>query len=163
MKKRGLSEIVSYASLILISVALGVLLFSYLKVFVPKDRPQCTQDVELAVNSFNCVNLGPSNKLSLVLENRGFFTADVAYIRIGKLNRSFKADVPLTNPLPINNGTSEGLFPQDLTETLAFDLPADYSSIDNYTLEIQSAYFTDGNDPESLALCTPITQTINCK
>ena len=165
MYKRGISEIMSYVLLILIAITISTLVYGFLKLYVPKEKPECKEGINLIIENVQCKHEANGiNNLTLVLQNRGLFKVDKAFIRIGFETRQFRADIPQTNPIPLANKTiyDEGLNPQELTRALIYELPSDYSAAGNYILEVQPAHFTKGKDIESLALCPPIKQTIIC-
>jgi len=175
MQKKGVSEVVSYVLLILIAVILAMLVFAYLKLYVPKEKPECKEGIDLMIEDFGCT-IGLSDTLkdqiNITLQNRGRFIVDNVYIRIGKQDRAFKEDVNTTlntvNPHPLFTGTEEGLKPlfssfmNLATPNYITSERADPSKKD-YILEIQPAHYTKGKDIESIALCPPITQAITCK
>lgn len=175
MQKKGVSEVVSYAMLILIAVILAIMVFAYLKLYVPKEKPECKEGIDLIIENYGCT-VGLSNpakdQINLTLQNRGRFTVDKVYIRIGKKDRQFKEDVNTTstkNPHPLFTGIKEGLEPMNsyftkLVTPNYIKLERADSNKKDYILEIQAAiYTTEDKDMESLALCPPITQDIVCK
>ena len=144
---------------------MGMLVYGFLKLYVPKEKPECKDGINLIIESAQCKHeTNGINNLSVVLRNRGLFKVDKAYIRIGREDREFRADIPKTNPMTPVNKTSydEGLNPQEATMSLVFELPSAYSTAGDYVLEIQPAHFTEEQDIESLALCPPIEQVISC-
>lgn len=165
MYRRGISEIISYVLLIVIAITISALVYGFLKLYVPKEKPECKDGINLIIENVKCKHEANGiNNLSLILQNRGLFKIDNAFLRIGFENRQFRADIPQTNPTILTNKTSyeEGLNPQESTSFLNFELPSDYSAPGNYILEVQPAHFTKGKDIESLALCPPIKQVISC-
>lgn len=93
---------VGYVILIAIAVALSTGVFFYLKLYLPEDKPECAQDIDLIIDSLNCSYLqiaGGSPTTSIVdikFTNKGLFNVDSAYIKIGDLDRVFKTT--LNNP-----------------------------------------------------------------
>ncbi len=165
MYKRGISEIMSYVLLILIAITISTLTYGFLKLYVPKEKPECREGINIIIEDARCKHeANDINNLTLVLQNRGLFKVDMAFIRVGFESREFREDIPKNNPIILINKTSyeEGLNPQELTPSLVFELPSSYSLVGNYILEVQPAHFTKGKDIESLALCPPIKQIIAC-
>lgn len=169
--KRAISEIVSYVLLIIIAVALSVLVYSFLKAYVMKDRLSCPEDISLVIKEAYCkVNPDNSIRISLVLENKGLFNVTDYYARIGKEGRQAK--------LQINQGKTSfisPLSPGSQSETIAFysnsnEASGIYAPIlkdiinitqtNSYVLEIQPAVKTD----KGLALCTNaiVSQSVTC-
>ena len=101
--KRGVSVIVGYVLLVIIAVGLAGLVFTYLKVFIPKDKVECKTDVHLIMADYEC----QTNKLTITLQNKGLFTIDGAYIRVGPPDRKVKALVNRDNVF-FQNALGEG-------------------------------------------------------
>ena len=155
---------VSYVLLIVIAVGLSAFVFSYLKVYVPKEKPECPDDIHLIVQEYSC----SQNSLTLTLANKGLFTIGAAYIRVGIPGRKvrqlvndpdtlFKRDVNLQEK---PNEFYIDLEPGKSTEPYDY-VAAQIESEGEYILEVQPAVFTEKGE---LALCknAVITQTITC-
>lgn len=163
MNKRGVSEVVSYVLLVAIAMGIAVLVFSFLKSYVPKEKPECKGDINIIVDNIKCVNNKTDNILNFTLQNRGLFKIDLAYIRIGEQNKQFREDIPKNNPIPlVSTRNTESLDPEESTPILSYKLPKAYSSKGDYILEIQPSHFTKDRDIESIAICSPISQRITC-
>jgi len=165
MNKRGISEVVSYTLLIVIALTMSVIVYAFLKSYVPRDKPECQEGISIIIENLNCTHeTSPNaNNLSLTLQNTGRFKIDFAYIRVGNASRKIKVDAPPINPLPLyNKSNNKGLDPQESTTQLNFKLPSSYSNTGDYILEVQPTHYTKGTDIESLALCAPITQPLKC-
>ena len=102
LNKRAESLMVGYVILIAIAIALSSAVFFYLKLYLPRDKPECSQDIDLVIDSLNCSYVdvsGGSPTTSVVdirLTNKGLFSVDSAYIKIGDSDRVFKTT--LNNP-----------------------------------------------------------------
>jgi len=72
---------VSYVLLVVIALGVSVLVYSYLRLQVPKDVPSCPDGVSLIIQSASC---SAEKKLTLVLLNKGRFSIDKVFIRVGK-------------------------------------------------------------------------------
>ena len=87
---------VGYVILIAIAVALSTAVFFYLKLYLPEDKPECSQDIDLIIDSLSCSYVqvsGGSPTTSVVdikLTNKGLFSVDSAYIKIGDAERVFR-------------------------------------------------------------------------
>ena len=163
MKKRGVSEIVSYTLLIVISISLAVLVFNYLKSYTPKDKPECREGINIVIEKAEC-NF-TNGILSLMLENRGRFKVERAFVRIGKEGEIKKALGPSPLPLTSGGGSVNYLGPGNLSDLYS---PSGLGSVITasgpYVLEVQPAHFTkEGNtNPNTLALCPAVTENIVC-
>ncbi len=163
MNKRGVSEMVSYVLLIVISMSIATGVYFFLQGYVPKDKPECQEGVNMIVEQVQCASVSTQNLLSISFQNRGLFKIDKAYIRIARDNRVVKDDVPSQNPIQlINKIGDEGLSPGESTNAFNFPLPGGYATSGNYILEIQPAHYTKDKDVDSLALCAPFEVEIIC-
>ena len=163
--KKGISEIISYVLLIVIAVGLSVLVFSFLKLYIPKfQTPECPQDVSLIVSEVVCkTNPADSSKmqLTITLVNKGLFNVTDVYIRLGKERREV---LSLVNDGKINSGVhlASPLAPGAKTLQRDYDVSSIVSPDTSiYTLEIEPAI---ENKKGELALCdnAVITQKITC-
>ena len=84
--KKGVSEVVGYVLLIAVAVSISFLVYSYLKLYVPKEIPKCQEEVSLIVYNYTCAN----QQLALTLQNKGFFSIDGAFIRYGSSESKIK-------------------------------------------------------------------------
>ena len=165
MNKGGISEIVSYVLLIVISMAIATLVFTFLKAYVPKQNLECKEGVSLIVEKMTCANdaITGQNILQLSLENRGLFKIDKVYLRIGKEGRKFKADIPQTNPVTLlNEDGKAGLNPGEISDLPSFSLLDEYSVPGTYIIEIQPAYITVDKPKGPITICPPITEPVTC-
>jgi len=133
MNKKALSEIVGYTILIVIAISLSALVYSFLRLYIPKEQVTCEEDVKLIVQSYDC-NLSKS-MLNLTITNKGLFKANAAYIWFS--NESIK--------MRINNLSRSELY--DLDPGKNFPSTYNVSSLNlvhgNYSLEIQPAIIVD--------------------
>lgn len=151
--KKGVSIIIGYVLLIIVAVGLSVLVFAYLKLYAPKDKPECKQDVHLIVQDYSCT----SKVLTLTLLNKGLFKIDAAYVRIGQQGREVRELINGDNIYFGIIDNQKGLFPgKTFTKTYVSQL----ITSGNLILEVQPAVF-DNND---LAICenAVISQQIKC-
>jgi len=86
--KRGVSEVVGYVLLVVIAIGLSIGVYSYLRVFVPKEKPECQEDIHLIVQGYSYHHTDLSTDLSITLANKGLFNISSAYVRLGAINRT---------------------------------------------------------------------------
>src|SRR3989338_7575646 len=161
--KKGISEIVVYVLLVLIAISISSLVFFYLKSYVPKEKPECQQDITLLIQSYSCSS--QLSQLNLTFLNKGLFNIDLVYIRVGSEGSRVKK---LINP-EYNDGPNglyfgviddqKGLIPGK-TFSKVYLSPLLKPGVNE--LEIEPAVFT-GKGTE-IALCDKaiVTQTITC-
>lgn len=169
--KRALSEMVGYVMLVVIAVGLSVVVYSFLRSYVPPlDTIECPADMTLVIQNSSCFQSGGEYRLQLVLSNRGLFNINAAYIRIAQENRKVKSlinDALSQSTVPggvyIFGSTNNSLIPGQSIQTGAYPLGRFGVTSGKYGLEIQPAIFK--GDSIKLALCSNsiITQTVECK
>ncbi|MDP3965948.1 MAG: hypothetical protein Q8Q04_00270 [archaeon] len=76
--KKGVSVVIGYVLLISFGIILSVIVFNYLRTYVPSDAINCPDGVSLLVKdyTYNCT----SGELSLEIKNRGRFNVEGYYI-----------------------------------------------------------------------------------
>lgn len=76
--KRGLSLVISYVLLIAVSITVSILVYQFLKTYVPKDTVVCADGTSLLVNDISC----SSSVLSVTVINNGRFGINGYYIHV---------------------------------------------------------------------------------
>ncbi len=172
LQRKGVSEMVSYVLLVIIAVGISVLVYAYLVVHVPKDKPTCYDDINLVLIDHKCYletltgALAGKTKvyLNVTLSNRGLHTADGVYLRLGDETRKVKA---LVN----DNDVFFGLVLDPSSGDFVLGLQPGKSFFNNYTfisndikagrnaLEIQPA----SGSPTKFALCGKEVLTLPVK
>ncbi len=145
---------IGYVLLIVIAVGLSILVFAYLKLYIPKDKPECKQDIHLIIQNYSCLQ----QSLTLSFFNKGLFKIDGVYVRIGQQDRKIKELINANDLYLGIIGGQKGLFPgKSFTKTYV----SPHIAQENLSLEIQPAVF-DNND---LAICENaiVTQPIKCE
>lgn len=163
ISKKAVSEMVSYVLLIVIAVGVSVGVYSFLSSYTPKDHAECTADVKLILQSYEC-NAGDPGRIAVSLLNKGVFSVDAAYIRFGAVDSKVKTLINneegnTNNGLYFIDGLETGLKPGAVyVKEMILDKPIVSGK---YGLEIQPAVFSENNE---LALCSQatITQEIDC-
>jgi len=74
---RGVSEMVAYVLLIVIVLAVGAMVYSWIIFNLPKDTKSCPDDLSLIIKDYTCNN----SVLNLVVQNKGLFDISGFYIR----------------------------------------------------------------------------------
>lgn len=166
--KRGVSEMVSYVLLIIIAIGLSIVVFAYLRIYLPKEKALCDKDVSLAIEDYTCKIInGDDLELNLTLKNNGLFSVNAAYIRIDEPGKKVRTGLNSRDIYFKYKDSNGDLKPQALSPGKTYnriygDNTKSYSSGD-YELEIQPAILSGKNGKE-LALCAEdtIVQRITC-
>lgn len=75
--KKGVSEIIGYILLISIAVVMSVIVYGWLRSYVPTEEFKCPDEVALRIDGISCSN----NELRIDLTNSGKFSIYGYYIR----------------------------------------------------------------------------------
>lgn len=67
--KKGVSVIIGYVMLISIGLILGIIVYTYLKTYVPKEAMECPEGVSILITQYDCVG----NSFNVTLKNNGKF------------------------------------------------------------------------------------------
>lgn len=167
LNKRALSEMVGYTLLIIIAIVLSVAVFTYLKLYIPKEKPECLEDTSILIQDIFCDVTTGKTDLKITLYNNGLHKTDAAYIRYGK--KGVKAPIWLNDP---DKGSPEdfyfyspqtdkrGFLPSEKKEYFfGINVALEKSPVE-YSLEVQPAIFSKN----IISACKSIfTQQFQCK
>ncbi|MBS3081988.1 hypothetical protein J4416_03610 [Candidatus Pacearchaeota archaeon] len=158
--KKGVSLMIGYVLLISIAVALSAAVFFYLKLYLPSEKPECYQDINLVLDSASCEIVSDKSIVRVNITNKGFFNVSGVYIKIGNSDRIFRT---------IINDPEDGFINSECSITSASLAPGEkfckslsYESISTGLGELSIEPFVFiGNE---VALCTEalITRPIAC-
>ncbi len=163
--KKGVSEMVGHVLLIVIALGVSILVYSYLKLYVPGAVPECPDGVSLVIQEASCPDVN-SQMLQLKLLNKGRFTIDKAFIRIGDPGRKVKTIVNKDSAGNIASLSENGLDPGE-SITYSFGVDKDLTNV-NGEVEVQPIIKDEktGKDAACNALnarifvCGQVSQTI---
>jgi hypothetical protein len=127
--RKGLSVVIGYVLLIVISLVMSVIVFIWLKTYVPSDSLQCSDGTSVFIKdiSYDCTN----SILNITLENNGKFSIDGYFIHA-------------------SNKTNEELATIDLSSKIIFGGEAFGNSISFDPLN-QNSFAPGGNDNEQFS------------
>lgn len=158
LTKKGLSEIVAYVLLIVIALGLSVAVFSYLKVFIPKEKPECSSDINIIVSDYICSVGG--KQLNLTLSNKGLFKVDALYVRLGPETKKIKEQINKGAQVYLYNSANEiGLQPGENTFE-SYNISSVVPSGGSYGLEVVPLAISGS----TITICDKamFVQTVNC-
>lgn len=158
--KKGVSELVSYTLLIIIAVAAAVLVYNYLKIYVPKDSPTCQDGISLVISDVKCNATASPDTLAVTVLNKGRFNIDAAYIRIGQQGKTTKT---LVNGQNINDLYFIPSLSPEQSDIKMFNITSGLlASNTTYIIEIEPAVID--STTKKLAACTAdiISQPVQC-
>lgn len=94
LTKRGESTILGYVLLIVLAIGMAGAVYAYLKFQLPQQQPTCPQGVSISVAAMNC----SQGSFQITLHNRGLFSVNGSYIKIGEQDRVYKELVNCPGP-----------------------------------------------------------------
>ncbi len=102
--KKGLSEVVGYVLLIAIAIALSVLVYSFIKSYLPKQTNSCPEGVSIIITDYKCDNI--NKQINITIQNKGLFDIDGFLLKA-----SNDSNLPAKSLDYINStgGTSSGI------------------------------------------------------
>jgi hypothetical protein len=105
MNKRGLSVIIGYVLLIVISIVMSIIVFAWLKTYVPSDSLQCSDGTSLLIQdvSYNCTSM----TLTATLVNNGKFSIDGYFIHASNMTNQELSAIDLSSNI-IGGGNFTG-------------------------------------------------------
>lgn len=76
--KKGVSVLIGYVLLIVFVIFMGVVIYSWMKTYVPQEDLTCPDGVSLFIKDYQC----DSNELNITLKNNGLFSIGGYFIRV---------------------------------------------------------------------------------
>lgn len=163
--KKGESTILGYVLLIVLAVGMAGAVFAYLKLYVPKEVPQCPGDVKLSIEEVAC----QGQTVTVTIANRGLFNVQGSYIRVGDRGAAHKTLVNCPDPnrplppdctLYFNQGAPtfilDSLKPGERT-TQSYN----YTELGSRQIEIEPIYIIN-NGTRALCANAIVTKEITC-
>lgn len=93
--KKGLSVVIGYVLLIVISIVMSILVYQWLKTYVPTEALECSDGTSLFIKDvyYDCAN----QKLNITLENNGKFGINGYYIHASNKSGENLSTIDLSN------------------------------------------------------------------
>ncbi|MFH1503615.1 MAG: archaellin/type IV pilin N-terminal domain-containing protein [Candidatus Diapherotrites archaeon] len=168
--KKGVSVIIGYVILVSFVIVLGIIVYSWMKTYVPRAELECPDGISLFIEDYKC----SSEQLNLTLRNIGTFSIGGYFIRattspeqeIAKLDlsRNITKETAKLYPIGIRFGeitsTGNSLGP-DENEIDIYNLTGGDRI---YSLEIIPVRWQEENNKRRLVSCkdAKIKETIEC-
>lgn len=164
--KKGVSEIISYTILIIIALGAAALVYGVFKLYVPKDKPQCSEDITLIIEDVKCL---ANKQLNITFVNKGNFNITAAYIRIGRPTEKTRFWINRDIWTDDSHRNSSFFFaaPISPNQRIVYSYNDSYIDVSkfaianiDYVLEVQPAVMD--YKVNKIATCEKVTQTITC-
>lgn len=98
--RRAVSIMIGYILLVTAAVVMGVIVYQWLKTYVPKESLECPDDVSLFIKDYICEN----NELNLTLQNNGKFSVAGYFIHAKNESGQKLASIDLSKRLLTGGG-----------------------------------------------------------
>ena len=93
--KKALRLMIGYVILITIAVAMSIIVYQWMKSYVPKEKLQCPEDVSLFIKNYSC----DGNWLNITLKNNGNFGVSGYFVHISNKSGVKLATIDLSQRL----------------------------------------------------------------
>ncbi len=167
--KKAVSIMIGYILLVTAAVVMGVIIYQWLKTYVPKEALECPDDVSIFIKDYIC----EGNELNLTLQNNGKFSVAGYFIHVKNESGQKIATIDLSKRLitgggeknfsgaVIFAGEEENSFEPAEEASHKFDL-TDIGNI--YLVEISPARFQEVENEKRFANCgnSKIEEEIEC-
>lgn len=168
--KKGISELIGYVLLIGFVIVLSVVIYAWMKNYVPKEELKCPDEIAIFLNDYKC----GSQELNITLKNNGKFNIGGYLIYARNYSQAGIATVDLSNRIisggsilddEINgikmSGTENSFLPNG-EESHLFNITGITPKI--YAIEITPLRWEESGRKKKLMTCvgSRIEETINC-
>ncbi|MCK5624924.1 hypothetical protein KAI04_03730 [Candidatus Pacearchaeota archaeon] len=98
--KKAISPMIGYILLISAAILMSVIVYTWLKTYVPNSALECPDTTSIFIKSYTC----DSNQLNLTIKNNGNFNVAGYFIRIANVSGQELATVDLSQKLVVQFG-----------------------------------------------------------
>jgi len=128
-QNKGISEMVAYVLLILISIAIALIIYNVLKPYATAPREGCPSDIFVIVYSYKCgLNPSSENFVNITIKNKGLFNFTGAFVRLGN-SAMREALINLRTSRSSNDPFFQGNLPPGASTELNLKTSPQFSSI----------------------------------
>ncbi len=171
--KRALSVVIGYVLLIAISIVMSILVYQWLRTYVPKDTAKCSDGTSVFIKEiyYDCAN----SRLNITLKNNGKFSVNGYFIHVSNnSNQDSLAVIDLSknitdggitsgNSIVFSDTVENALTPTEPTNTKisSFDVRG-YGQL--YKIEIIPTRMQEIENKKKLVSCgdAKLEETLTC-
>ena len=99
--KKAISPMIGYILLISSAVLMSVIVYAWLKTYVPQAALECPDTTSIFIKNYTCIS---DNQLNLTIRNNGNFNVAGYFVRIANVSGQELATVDLSSQLQIQFG-----------------------------------------------------------
>jgi len=85
-KKRGLSVVIGYILLIAISIVMSIVVYQWLKTYVPKDTTKCSEGTSIFIRDLSYTCTSGKEALNITVKNNGKFSVNGYFIHVSNVS-----------------------------------------------------------------------------
>lgn len=166
--KKAVSAVIGYVLLITFGIIMGVIVYNYLKTYVPQDALKCPEGAGIVLQDYDC----SSGQLNITLKNNGRFNLAGFFIHASNNTEQEIATIDLSQNLDTNeSGETYGNSVVVELGNVNFMTPGEENGyvFDNipsniWLIEFTPARFQEENNKVRFVSCgeAKITEKINC-
>lgn len=95
--QKGISIVVGYVLLITISIVMSILVYQWIKTYVPTTPLECSEGTSIFIREtdYDCIN----SKLNITLRNNGKFSINGIYARVSNIEGQELATIDISSKL----------------------------------------------------------------
>lgn len=101
--KRGLSVVIGYVLLISVSIAMSILVYQWLKTYVPKDAIKCSEGTSIFIKDITYTCTSGKETLNITVKNNGKFSINGYFIYVSNVS-----DPNILTTIDISSRIAEG-------------------------------------------------------
>lgn len=94
--KKAISPMIGYILLISAAVVMSVIVYAWLKTYIPRAALECPDTTSLFIKNYTCE---ANNELNLTIKNNGYFNVAGYFIRVANVSGQKLATVDLSQKL----------------------------------------------------------------
>jgi len=94
--KKAVSPMIGYILLISAAIFMSVIVYAWLKTYVPRAALECPETTSIFIESYTCI---PNNQLNITIRNNGNFNVAGYFIRLANVSGQELATVDLSRRL----------------------------------------------------------------
>jgi len=170
-KKKGVSIMVGYVLLVTCAIIIGVLVYQWIKTYIPADALECPEGVSIFIKEYTYDCTSGSEKLTITLKNNGLFNIAGYFIHATNDSNQTLATIDLSNYTALGEGkggtvlfsTTNSFKPNDEETNMTFNL-GDSGIGQIYSIEIIPVRFQEEEGKERFVSCggSKVEEVLSC-
>jgi hypothetical protein len=132
--KRGLSLVIGYVLLIAISIVMSIIVYQWLKTYVPTEALECDEGTSIFINSISYDCTAGNERLDVTIKNNGKFSVNGYFIHVSNKTGEELATIDISSKI------THGGEPYGYTNSITFGTGDNYLTPDEPKNVITSSF-----------------------